>query len=349
MPEDIRLWKIREHDELQEIKTATLNFEERIENWLEKDISILSDDLFIIGRQVETDFGGIIDLLCLNSEGDIVIVELKRDKTPREITAQVLDYASWVNDLSNDRITEIAKKHLGNQISLEDSFKDFFGLALPEILNEHHKMLVVASKIDSSSERIINYLSSSYGVDINAATFNYFQDEENNEFLARVFLIEPEKAEYSSQTKSTSKRRRKPSFEEFEELAEQNGVGEIYKILFDGAMNVFDTKRRTQSSVTYVGVFKGSRRAVFSLIPKESSSHEGLRFQVYITRLVEYLHIDEKTATEILPESRESWVYSKDAPPEWSGYAGFFRDVEETTRFLERIKKLKNKMGSKDM
>ena len=52
----------------------------------------------MIGREVETDFGGSIDILCIDAEGDLVIVELKRDRTPREVTAQALDYASWVTD-----------------------------------------------------------------------------------------------------------------------------------------------------------------------------------------------------------------------------------------------------------
>lgn len=53
-----------------------------------------------------------------------------------------------------------------------DAFSQRFGgKELPEVLNEQHKMLIVASEIDDSSERIINYLSDTYGVSINAVTF----------------------------------------------------------------------------------------------------------------------------------------------------------------------------------
>jgi hypothetical protein len=37
--------------------------------------------------------------------------------------------------------------------------------------------LVVASEIDDSTERIIHYLSETYGVDINAVRFQFFQAE----------------------------------------------------------------------------------------------------------------------------------------------------------------------------
>ena len=127
MAEDVRIWEIRGEDRLVEMEKTRLDLEVRLEKWLQQDISILSSDLLVIGRQVDTDFGGFIDLLCLDYNGDIVIVELKRDKTPREVTAQALDYASWVADLSNDKITEIANSYLGEKGPLEDCFRTKFG------------------------------------------------------------------------------------------------------------------------------------------------------------------------------------------------------------------------------
>ena len=104
MPEEIRLWKVEQGDSLKECLRSNLDLEARLEVWLEKDVSILAPDLLVIGRQVETEFGGFIDLLCINEVGDLAILELKRRKTPREVTAQALDYASWVSDLSSERI-----------------------------------------------------------------------------------------------------------------------------------------------------------------------------------------------------------------------------------------------------
>jgi hypothetical protein len=70
-----------------------------------------------------------------------------------------LEYASWVKDLSQDRIAEIANKYFGGAITLEQAFDDKFGEPLPEVVNENHRMLIVASELDSSTERVINYLS----------------------------------------------------------------------------------------------------------------------------------------------------------------------------------------------
>jgi len=345
MTEDIRIWKILEGDSLKEIKKTKLNLEERIENWLEKDISLLSNELLIIGRQLETGFGGFIDLLCLDSNGDTVIVELKRDKTPRDITAQVIDYASWVKDLSNESVTEIANNYLGDRGPLEVAFREKFGEDLPEILNQDHQMLIVASMVDDSSERIISYLSDSYGVNINAATFQYFRDEEGKEYLARVFLIQPSELEYNVKTKSPSKRAPNLTYEELEEIAERNNAGTPYKQLVDELTYIFDKKNTTRSSIQFIGKINDSKKTIFNLIPKDSNANDGVKFQVYLYRLSDYLGVDIKRIIPLLPENKKEWSYegASEASKEWSGYAGFFKKSDEVKNFVNGLKEIKKK------
>jgi len=343
MPEDIRIWRIVDTDSLKEIKKTKLNLEERIEEWLEKDITILSSDLLIIGRQVETGFGGFIDLLCLNRNGDTVIVELKRDKTPREITAQVIDYASWVKDLSNERITDIANNYLGDQKPLDVVFREKFNEDLPEILNQDHQMLIVASIVADSSERIINYLSDSYGVSINAATFQYFRDGEGKEYLARVFLIQPSEVEYNVKEKGPSKRAPSLSYEALEEIAERNNVRDLYKQLVEELTYIFGRKDTTRSSIRFVGKINDSKKAILNLIPKDSNANDGVKFQVYIYRLSDYLGVDPKRIVSLLPENKEEWSYEGAAQPskDWSGYTGFFKKSDEVKKFVNGLKEIK--------
>ncbi|HEY3406632.1 MAG TPA: hypothetical protein VGK53_00510 [Propionicimonas sp.] len=58
--------------------------------------TILGERLLAIGRQVHTPYGKIIDLLAIDADGNLHVLELKRDMTPRDVVAQALDYGSWV-------------------------------------------------------------------------------------------------------------------------------------------------------------------------------------------------------------------------------------------------------------
>jgi hypothetical protein len=208
MAEQVRIWQVDKPDALTEIKRSKLDLEERIEKWIMSDVSLLSSDLLVIGEQVPTASGNFIDLLCIDRSGNLVVVELKRDKTPREVTAQALDYASWVKDLDTEEIEAIAAKHLKDQ-SLEDAYLAKFGGKYPDVINEHHAMLVVASEIDDSTERIIRYLSETHGVDINAVRFQFFKSGDGREFLVRTFTVAPQEIEQN--TKRRGSKRTVPS------------------------------------------------------------------------------------------------------------------------------------------
>jgi RecB family endonuclease NucS len=105
MPIELGIWKI--NDSLEKITFSNIETELKLEETITKDISIIDPTLMIIGRQIITSFGKIIDILVINSEGNLSIIELKRNKTPREVVAQVLDYASWIQGLSYNDIVQI--------------------------------------------------------------------------------------------------------------------------------------------------------------------------------------------------------------------------------------------------
>ncbi len=88
-----KLWYINNG---KEVESTVIN-EDKLEKTFVENIDILDPDWLIIGEQVYTDEGKYIDLLCMEPDGDLVVVELKRDMTPREVTAQALDYAASVS------------------------------------------------------------------------------------------------------------------------------------------------------------------------------------------------------------------------------------------------------------
>jgi hypothetical protein len=334
MTQHIRLWRVTSMDRLEEVSPGALDLESRLETWMEADVSVVEADLLVIGRQVATDFGGIIDLLCLDPNGDVVILELKRAKTPREITAQALDYASWVADLPPERILEMANAYLRANGPLESAFKQKFGVELPETVNAAHRMLIVASEIDASSERIIHYLSNRHGVNINAVTFQCFRAPEGGEWLVRVFLLEPEDVEYKAHLKGSTPRRSRLSAEQLQELADERGVGELFAQALALFRPHFEQTRTTRSSIGLVARFHNSHAAMLNLIPLDSSAERGLAFQVYSMRLGERFGLSASALRAALPQGATDWKYYAAATEEWGGYQGYFQTVTDVERLI---------------
>jgi hypothetical protein len=191
MPIEVAVWRIG--DALRRIAMTPLDSEERLEETLEADLGVLDSSLMLIGRQVPTAHGKKVDLLAIDAEGNLSVIELKKQRTPREVVAQILDYASWVQGLSFEDIAQIHVERNGGK-KLETAFQEFFGSSLPEEINQAHQLIIVASDLDPSTERIINYLSGTYGVPVNAVFFRHFEDG-NRRYLVRSWLVDPHEAE----------------------------------------------------------------------------------------------------------------------------------------------------------
>ncbi len=343
MAHDIKIWNISKDDSLNEVNRAKLDFEERLENWIEQDISVLSDEYLVIGRQVPTSFGKFIDILCLDRNGDLVIIELKRDKTPRDTVAQVLDYASWVRDLSREDVLSIANLYLNDNEPLESSFLRKFQENLPDVLNASHTMLVVASDIDASTDRIVQYLSESYGVGINIAEFQYFKDSNGTEYVSRVFLIDPVIATSNVERVRTSKRKPNLTRAELEDVADQNGVKDLYTNLTDNLREYFDSSRTTMSSLGFEGknIRDVGRGVIFNILPPESSNEKGLKFQVYSHRFANYFDCSIPELKNILPDEAGEWAYEQSSKGDmWIGFDGYFKTIKDVEIFVKGLREI---------
>lgn len=201
MPVEMRMWRI-DGQKPRPLAPAALPTENELHQFLRQDPSLLGITLLVIGSEVITPYGKRLDLLAIDADGNLHVLELKRDRTPREVVAQVLDYGSWVSTLSRDDVIDIAKKELRQPF--EVAFEEVFGAAPPDELNSELQLTVVASALDASSERIVTYLRS-FGVPINAVFFTYIEDDDRR-YLARSWLAASDDAPAPGSSKSASKR-----------------------------------------------------------------------------------------------------------------------------------------------
>ena len=196
MPIEVGFWRI--DGRLRRVEPSRLERESTLERLLVEDPSLLGEDLLVLGKQVTTGFGKRIDLLAVNADGELVVIELKRDRTPRDVVAQLLDYASWVRELTYEDVREVfdsfsrAASQSGEVMRFEEAFSQKFGASPPESLNQSHRLIAVASEMDAETERIVAYLGEDYAVPINVVLFSYFKDGAN-EYLSRTWLRDPMK------------------------------------------------------------------------------------------------------------------------------------------------------------
>ncbi len=177
----------------KQLAISKLQNEQELENIISENIGVLNDEWIVIGRQVRTIAGGYIDLLCMDRNEDTIVVELKRDLTPREVTAQIIDYASCVAELRAEDLAQLYLDYSQGKSTLNDAYNRKFGTNIDEeTINTNVKMVVVAAEMDASTERIINYLAK-FHVDINILFFSVYEHA-GQRYLGRAWFREESSA-----------------------------------------------------------------------------------------------------------------------------------------------------------
>ncbi|MFD2657938.1 endonuclease NucS domain-containing protein [Gracilibacillus thailandensis] len=258
MPIEVGIWNI--NNGIKKVAFSSIESERKLEDILVKDISILSEDILLIGRQIQTDYGKFIDMLAIDQDGNLLIIELKKNRTPREVVSQAIDYASWVQNLSYDQILNIYEEK--NDAPLEEAFADKFDNSLPDNLNDNHQIMIVSAQLDSETERIINYLSNNFDVPINAVFFRYFEDGEL-QYITRSWLLDPNIVDEKSSNPKVKNKREKWNKQDFvvnfEEKDSRNWADAVkYGFIAAGGGRWY--------SQTLKRLFVGAR--IFCMIPK---------------------------------------------------------------------------------
>lgn len=205
MSVEMAMWRMTDGGP-EPLAAAMLGAESRLEDLVVRDPSLVGLEVLVLGRQVQTDHGGFVDVLAVDMDGAVHVLELKRDRTPRDVIAQALDYGSWVDGLGVADLEAIHSRY-NNGRTLAEDFAERFGQSMPDTLNDVHQMTVVASSLDPASDRIVEYLAQRHGVPINAVFFRYFADGDR-EYLARTWLLDPADISTGASPSTAGKKKR---------------------------------------------------------------------------------------------------------------------------------------------
>lgn len=186
-----------EDDKLIIAQETNVELEQHIEIWLENSPwAVIQDELLLwIDRQpsAQDEEGTIFpDLLGVDSEGNLVIIEFKRGKTPRSVVAQLLEYAAWANELPSEQIYDIADAYFEKRDEFRgktftDAFREVFDIPetdeLPP-LKRKLRLFVIAEEIHPRVASVCRFLRTLYKMDVNCIAVSKFQTESGDEIVS---------------------------------------------------------------------------------------------------------------------------------------------------------------------
>jgi hypothetical protein len=178
-------------------------------------------------------------------------------------------------------------------------------------------------------------------VPINVATVQHFKARDGREILAQVYLVEPELA--AAKAGVTSEKRTYLLLSEIQALTDQNGVGALYSHLVNkvsGILSIFANSRNLGFRPPHRN---GNYRILFDVNPRESSVERRLKCRLNGSRLMTHLGLSEAQIRDRVPEGFEDmpateWRGAAQGQ-DWLGFQGYFRTIEEISRFLGLLKR----------
>lgn len=120
--------------QIEQKSFTELGFKERenLQEWIANNPEALGEELLLIQKEFDgfNDTNERLDLLALDKQGNLVIIENKLDDSGKDVTWQVIKYASYCSSLTKFQIRDIYQNYLdksSNERKAEDNLSEFFG------------------------------------------------------------------------------------------------------------------------------------------------------------------------------------------------------------------------------
>jgi hypothetical protein len=228
--DEIEIWAI-EGAQVVTIERTQIDLESNLEGWLVAHPSMLQPNLKLIGRQTPVGDGNL-DLLGIDGEGRLVVFELKRGTLSRDAVAQVIDYGSALEAMSEIELAALIAESSGKFgiEKIEDFvewYREGFGGSLDSL--RPLRMYLVGLGTEDATRRMVDYLAE-HGVDISLLTFYGF------EFSGKTLLAK--QVQVAARDEVSPGRSREELWRSLDSLARDLGVDDLVaaaRQLFDAS------------------------------------------------------------------------------------------------------------------
>lgn len=177
---------------------------QHIEKWVANYPDILGEELLVVTTEYDKfdKTSERLDILALDHDGNLVIIELKRDDSGKHVDLQAIKYAAYCSALQLDEVCSLfqtySNKH-GKNLSDEQAKKDvldFIENEEFEEINERPRVILVARHFRPEVTAPVIWLRK-FGVDISCVRLSpYDMGDGNIAFESNVIIPVPDAQEF---------------------------------------------------------------------------------------------------------------------------------------------------------
>jgi Holliday junction resolvase-like predicted endonuclease len=220
-----------------------VDLEAHLEEWIERDPSMLQGGLEIVARQMVIE-AGRLDLLALDPQARLCVVEIKRGALTREAVAQAVDYAACLEAMEAEMLKAQIDAYLAPRGKSVAALLD--ARQAPDALDLGERdvvMFVVGVGRQPGLERIAGFFGRRE-VPLSLVSFDAFVTADGHRILSR----EVEEAETVAPSVTP---RATPTGGDILQLAEANGVGAVFRTLYQAGVGAGLYPRIFKASVMF--------------------------------------------------------------------------------------------------
>jgi hypothetical protein len=176
-----------------------------LQEWIERTPSILGEDLLVIAKELALPSGIRLDLVGIDKKANLVIIELKRGVSGRDVEWQAIKYASYCsNFLPDDVFTYYAQYLHSDTDEAQLNIEEFINEELDK-LNQSQRIILVAQNFHSDVVSAVLWLRD-HAVDIKCIRLSPYIDDDDDLFITPEIIIPlPEARDYIERREAKQK------------------------------------------------------------------------------------------------------------------------------------------------
>ncbi|CCC41915.1 endonuclease NucS domain-containing protein [Haloquadratum walsbyi] len=224
-------------DSLETTKLSDLNFTEpeNLQEWIIERPAILGEELLVITSEYAgfQDTLDRLDILAIDTDGKLVVVELKRDRADQTTDLQAIKYASYCATLTAKEVQKEYRSfwtgrdgaEIASEIETEDVSQQFADFLTefegdPPItdegwvdfeLSERPRIILAAGSFSTEITSPVLWLTNEYGMDVTCIKIEAYEHQEHVILNSQQIIPIPEAEEYMTRRREKREKQRESS------------------------------------------------------------------------------------------------------------------------------------------